>query len=237
MVPANKVWNQYSNPSSESKLLPLDSTEQWEKKCTHKQPNRPIYLKNLDQFLNFTYWCKYAVKTIGNTHSVDRTWSLRRQPEGGEGRRARDCHGLSPEEKPQKVSFSSLSATNMAGCHGITEEEGLVEAKEWFQTVRNEKTKRGCHVIPLSCSQSVQNGSQPNGGHKLETVPFYILSSVQSLSHVWLFATPWTAAHQAALSITNSQSSLRLTSIELVMPSRHFILCLSFSFCPQSLPA
>ena len=51
------------------------------------------------------------------------------------------------------------------------------------------------------------------------------LSSVQSLSHVRLFATPQTAAHQASLSITNSQSLLKLMSIELVMPSNHLILC------------
>ena len=50
-------------------------------------------------------------------------------------------------------------------------------------------------------------------------------SSVQSLSHVRLFATPWTAAHQASLSITNSQSLLKLMSIESVMPSSYFILC------------
>ena len=50
-------------------------------------------------------------------------------------------------------------------------------------------------------------------------------SSVQSLSPVWLFATPWIAAHQASLSITNSWSSPRLTSIESVMPSSHLILC------------
>ena len=50
------------------------------------------------------------------------------------------------------------------------------------------------------------------------------LSLVQSLSHVWLFVTPWTAAHQASLSITNSQSLLRLRSIKLVMPSNHLIL-------------
>ena len=48
--------------------------------------------------------------------------------------------------------------------------------------------------------------------------------SVQSLSHIRLFATSWTAARQASLSITNSQSSLRLTSIESVMPSSHLIL-------------
>ena len=49
--------------------------------------------------------------------------------------------------------------------------------------------------------------------------------SVQLLSRVWLFATPWIAARQASLSITNSQSSLKLTSIESVMPSSHLILC------------
>ena len=49
-------------------------------------------------------------------------------------------------------------------------------------------------------------------------------SSVQSLSHVWLFATPWIAAHQASLSITNSRSVLNLMSTELVMPSSHLIL-------------
>ena len=50
-------------------------------------------------------------------------------------------------------------------------------------------------------------------------------SSVQSLSHVRLFVTPWTIAHQASLSITNSQSLCKLISIELVMPSNHLILC------------
>ena len=50
-------------------------------------------------------------------------------------------------------------------------------------------------------------------------------SSVQSLSRVQLFVTPWTAAHQASLSITNSRSSLKLMSIESVMPSNHLILC------------
>ena len=50
-------------------------------------------------------------------------------------------------------------------------------------------------------------------------------SSVQPLSHVRLFAIPWITARQASLSITNSQSSLRLMSIESVMPSSHLILC------------
>ena len=62
-------------------------------------------------------------------------------------------------------------------------------------------------------------------------------SSVQSLSHVWLFATPWIAARQASLSITNSWSSLRLMSIESVMPSSHLILCCSLLLLPPVLPS
>ena len=63
------------------------------------------------------------------------------------------------------------------------------------------------------------------------------ISSVQSLSCARLFANPWTAARQASLSITNSQSLLKLMSIELVMPSNHLILCRPFSYYPQSFPA
>ena len=53
----------------------------------------------------------------------------------------------------------------------------------------------------------------------------YTFQFIQSLSHVQLFATPWTAARQASLFITNSQSLLTLMSIELVIPSNHLILC------------
>ena len=58
----------------------------------------------------------------------------------------------------------------------------------------------------------------------VEILGFSQFSSVQSLSHVRLFATPWIAARQASLSITKSRSSLKLTSIKLVMPSSHLIL-------------
>ena len=62
-------------------------------------------------------------------------------------------------------------------------------------------------------------------------------SSVQSLSRVWLFATPWIAAHQASLSISNSWSSPRLTSIESVMPSSHLILCRPLLLLPPIPPS
>jgi len=62
-------------------------------------------------------------------------------------------------------------------------------------------------------------------------------SSVQSLSRVRLFATPWIEARQASLSITNSRSSLRLTSIESVMPSSHLILCRPLLLLPPIPPS
>ena len=62
-------------------------------------------------------------------------------------------------------------------------------------------------------------------------------SSVQSLSRVWLFVTPWIAACQDSLSITISQSSLKLTSIELVMPSIHLILCHPLFLLPPIPPS
>ena len=62
-------------------------------------------------------------------------------------------------------------------------------------------------------------------------------SSVQSLSHVQLFVTPWIAARQASLSITNSQSSLKLTSIESVMPSSHLVLCRPILLLPPIPPS
>ena len=65
----------------------------------------------------------------------------------------------------------------------------------------------------------------------------YQFSSVQSLSRVRLFATPWIEARQASLSITNSRSSLKLTSIELVMPSSHLILCRPLLLLPPIPPS
>ena len=64
-----------------------------------------------------------------------------------------------------------------------------------------------------------------------------MFSSVQSLSRVWLFATPWTTARQASLFFTDSRSSLRLTSIKSVMPSSHLILCRPLLLLPPIPPS
>ena len=62
------------------------------------------------------------------------------------------------------------------------------------------------------------------------------LSSAQLLSHVRLFVTPWTAAYQASLSITNSQSLLKFMPTKSVMPSKHLILCLPLLLLPSVIP-
>ena len=64
-----------------------------------------------------------------------------------------------------------------------------------------------------------------------------MVQSVQSLSRVQVFATPWTAAHQASLSITTSQSLLTLMSIELMIPSKHLILCCPLLLLPSIFPS
>ena len=66
---------------------------------------------------------------------------------------------------------------------------------------------------------------------------FYVIRSDQSLSRVQLFATPWIAARQASLSITNSRSSLRLMSVESVMPSSYLILCRPLLLLPPISPS
>ena len=80
------------------------------------------------------------------------------------------------------------------------------------------------HTGPVPCSF-------PRG------VPSVQPSSVQSLSHVQLFLTPWTTACQASLSITNSRSLLKLVSIESVMPSNHLILCYPLLLLPSIFPS
>ena len=94
------------------------------------------------------------------------------------------------------------------------------------------KVKKSCNL--LFGSYRTQKTSDVI---QAESKALRIGSSVQSLSCVQLFATPWTAACQAALSITNSWSLLKLVSIESVMPSNHLILCRPFlllsSICPS----
>ena len=103
----------------------------------------------------------------------------------------------------------------------------------WFWSRQISRSKRkGLHRVWSSFPSCTAHF------HDLQLIAVYgIFSSVQLLSRVLLFATPWIAACQASLSITNSWSSLRLTSIESVMPSSHFILCRPLCLLPPIPPS
>ena len=83
---------------------------------------------------------------------------------------------------------------------------------------------------------SSRGSSQPRDRTHVSYVFCIQFNSVQSLSCVWLFAIPWIAAHQASLSITNTQSLLKLMSIESVMPSNHIIPCHPLLLLPSVFP-
>ena len=89
------------------------------------------------------------------------------------------------------------------------------------------------HGRPLILLNTVRNTKINNS----YDIVLSSVSSVQSLSRVRLFVTPWTAACQASLSITNSRSLLKLMSIELVMPSNHLILCHPLLLLPSIFPS
>ena len=78
---------------------------------------------------------------------------------------------------------------------------------------------------------------EEDGARQIYVCSLQRISSVQSLSRVRLFATPWTAARQAPLSITNSRRLLKLVSVESVMPSSHLILCHPLLLSPSVFPS
>ena len=91
---------------------------------------------------------------------------------------------------------------------------------------------------PLLAFFSISKSTWYNLWNNLLTqLPTFQFSSVQSFSCVWLFVTPWTAAHQASLSITSSQSLLKLTCIELMMPSNQLIHCCPLLLLPSIFPS
>ena len=101
-----------------------------------------------------------------------------------------------------------------------------------------------CDTWESGCRWLLFLGSSPGAllldrGEGIRKIVFFHVAEfvVQSLSHVGLLVTPWTAAHQASLSFTISQSLLKLMSIESVMPSNHLILCLPLLLLPSIFPS
>ena len=89
-------------------------------------------------------------------------------------------------------------------------------------------------LVCLAAATKHHRQGNLNNKYLFLTVQF---SLVQSLSNVWLFAIPWTAAHQASLSITNSRSLFKLMPIESVMPSNHLIICCPLYLLPSIFPS
>ena len=102
-----------------------------------------------------------------------------------------------------------------------------------------DNTTRYREVISTSSHRTEINGGSGMEARMSSGIlsPELKFSSVQSLSRVWLFATPWTSARQASLSITNSQSLLKLMSTESVIPSNHLILCHPLLLPPSIFPS
>ena len=105
-----------------------------------------------------------------------------------------------------------------------------------MHTHRNQHSTNLCLTLSSKwCSTSILTDRLHSTG--IISVAMKMFSSVQSLSRVQLFATPWITAHQASLSITDSRSSLRLMSIKSVMPSSHLILCCLLLLLPTIPPS
>ena len=111
---------------------------------------------------------------------------------------------------------------------------------EWSGRSNLAVTRSGTLLVPevLHCVHACYRSSETRYREfsTPQSFSFCQFSSAQSLSHVWLFATLQTAARQASLFITNSQSLSKLISIELVMPSNHLILCRPLLFLPGIFP-
>ena len=92
--------------------------------------------------------------------------------------------------------------------------------------------QQGCCLTPLMSRGGSNGGEESHSESGID-----LIVAVQSLSHVRLFATPWTAVHQAPLSSTISRSLLKYMSIESVMPSNHLILCCPLLLWPSIFPS
>ena len=126
---------------------------------------------------------------------------------------------------------------NLPANAGDTEDVGLIPGSGTSPGDKNDNPfQYSCLGNPMDrgAPRAIVHGVTKSWTQLNDSVQF---SSVQSLSRVQLFATPWIAARQASLSITNSQSSLRLMSIESVMPSSHLILCHPLLLMPPIRPS
>ena len=129
------------------------------------------------------------------------------------------------------------------GLHKVAKESDRTEATKHAHTHTFLPGNPGKHLqreewdlSAFKHSKRLNNQNEGTQVKMLHRTIYKQFSSLQLLSHVWLFATPWIAAHQASLSITNSQSLTKLMPIESVMPSNHLILHHPLFLLPSIFP-
>ena len=146
---------------------------------------------------------------------------LGRSPGGGRGNPLQYSCLENPTDKRSLVGYSPWAH----------KESNSTEATEHARTQVGISRK-------IKQEREIMSTRHTGSSHYFITVLLgYQFNSIQSLSHVWLFATSWTAAYQASLSITKSQTLLKLMSIESVMPSNHLILCRPLLLLPSVFPS
>ena len=151
--------------------------------------------------------------------------------------------GMEPKQKQHLVvngtgDKSKVWCYKEQYCIGTWNARSMNQGK--LEVVKQEMTRRLSKWTELNWTSRKKNKSlMEKGGYKKTTNITLLIhfSSVQSRSRVWLFATPWTTACQASLSITNSQSPPKPMSIESVMPSNHLILCRPLLLLPSLFPS
>ena len=146
------------------------------------------------------------------------------------------CIQLISEWTGAKTGWKHLifSHSNHPVCRGKAEFDLLQMSFPfmWIFLAGWQKGKTLFLLLTHSPVSDLQEASNNSG-----SLVIHVFSSVQLLIRVWLFATPWIAARQASLSITNSQSSPRLTSIKSVIPCSHLILCRPLLLLPPISPS
>ena len=130
------------------------------------------------------------------------------------------------DESQTRIKIARRNVNNLSYVDDTTL---MAESKEELKILMGVKEESEIAGLKLSIQKTKIMESGP-----ISSVQF---SSIQSLSHVWFFATPWITTCQASLSITNSHSSLRLTSIKSVIPSSHLILCRPLLLLPPVPPS
>ena len=147
--------------------------------------------------------------------------------------------GLEKAEEPQIKLPTFLGSQRKQGNSRITFTSDCLTILEpltvWITENSGKFLKRWKYQTTFSASREICMWVQKQQ-FKLYMKQHQFNSVVQSLSCVRLFVTPWNEAHQASMSITNSQSLLKLMSIESVMPSNHLVLCHSLLLLPSVLP-